>query len=177
MSIDQERYLPEMVRHVLYEVDEFRKDIERWQKLDKSDALWNSALEVALLHFRVLREFFLECPKNEGRDVCASYYVSDWENKTKDARAKYSVLEKCFINRVHRRLAHLTTERVSDKDTTWKRGEMLEATESLICSFKDSLAPPKSEWFAELKCRRIKQIVGDVSPGTESRTTYSFQFD
>jgi len=175
MSNAQELHLPEMVLHVLYEVDEFRKDIERWQMLDKNDALWNSALEVALLHFRVLREFFIECPKSEGRgDVCASHYVGDWENKTKDARAKYSVLGERFIKRVHRRLAHLTTDRYTEKDTAWERGEMLEAAEFLICSFKGSLAPPASEWFAKLERRRNRQIlVGDISPGTESRTTYS----
>ena len=65
-----------MAGHVSYEVDEFRKAVQMLSKLNNAELEWNATLESVLLHFRILRDFFIS--EGRGDDMCARHYVSDW---------------------------------------------------------------------------------------------------
>jgi hypothetical protein len=64
-----EEELREMARHVVYEIEEFGESIAECDRLRKTDLdlnrhLRNRALESVLLHFRNLRGFFIDQPKD-----------------------------------------------------------------------------------------------------------------
>jgi hypothetical protein len=156
--------LQQMAEHVLYEIKMFRKCFERWRALKEDDPDWNSALENALLHFRVLRDFFCSAP-NHGDDVVAADYLTQVEWKARQAPILAETKQE-----IDKRLAHLTRRRW--QAIRWKRGEMEEAMETLINSFTESLRLPESSWFAKLETKSLTSfIVGDVSNSTESVTT------
>jgi len=156
--------LQQMAEHVLYEINMFRKCFQRWRALKEDDPDWNSALENALLHFRVLREFFCSAP-HPGDDVVAADYLTRGEWKARQPPILAETKQE-----IDKRLAHLTRRRL--QATPWKRGEMEEAMETLINSFKGSLRLPESSWFAKLETKSLTSfIVGDISNGTESVTT------
>ena len=156
--------LHQMAEHVQYEIDMFRKCFKEWRALEEGSANWNSALENALLHFRVLREFFCSQQPKWPDDVIAAQYVAPagW-------RAPVDPILDETKEDVDKRLAHLTLRRLKAV-TAWKRGEMEAAVERLIKFFKNSLQHPKSEWFSRLEVNRSSTgiIVGDISPGTQS---------
>jgi len=158
--------LQQMAEHVLYEINMFRKCFERWRALKEDDLDWNSALENALLHFRVLREFFCSAPNpNHGDDVVAADYLNQVRWKAGQAPILAETKQE-----IDKRLAHLTRRRL--QAIRWKRGEMEEAMETLINSFKESLRLPESSWFAKLETKSLTSfIVGDISNSTESVTT------
>jgi len=47
-----------MAEHIQYELDEFRKSVQKLKGLKDSDVEWNPTIESVLLHFRILRAFF-----------------------------------------------------------------------------------------------------------------------
>jgi len=154
--------LEAMASHVVYEIDMFRRGFARWRTLHEDDPDWNPALENALLHFRVLREFFLDPPK-KADDVAASDYSEDWDPLLP------RILEDTK-EEIDKRLAHLTLQRLI-RPGPWKRGEMEAAMESLITSFKKSLVGREATWFFRLGVKSsAKIIVGDVCGSTESTT-------
>ena len=155
--------LQQMAEHVLHEINMFRKCFQRWRALKEDDPDWNSALENALLHFRVLREFFCSAPNpNHDDDVVAAHYLTqvEWNPRLAPILAETT-------QEINKRLAHLTKRRL--QAIPWKRGEMEEAMEALINSFKESLRPPESSWFAKLESKSLTSfIVGDISNSTVS---------
>jgi hypothetical protein len=58
-----------MAEHVVYEVKAFQSSIRALAALKKTDEAWNRTLESTLLHFRILRGFFIDDPK--GNDASA----------------------------------------------------------------------------------------------------------
>src|SRR5882672_10514136 len=103
-----------MADHVIYEIDQFRhatnKVRELQTKRQKNEAVskneWNIALESMLLHFRILRDFFQEKPKqkpnksNEKDDVTVRDYCGPWA----PTKAEVFSITKDDIDK---RLAHL----------------------------------------------------------------------
>jgi len=156
--------LQRMAGHVLYEIDMFRRSFAMWRALKEDDPSWNSTLEDALLHFRVLREFFCSTRKHED-DVVATDYVTQVEWKPPQAPILDETKEE-----IDKRLAHLTIKRL--QAIPWKRGEMQNAMETLIASFKGSLRVPESAWFGRLEAKSPASFaIGDISLSTVSITT------
>lgn len=131
--------LQEMAEQVLYELHAFRGAIEATAVLKKTDERWNRALESALLHFRILRGFFIDEPKNDD-DVSAKDYVSAWNPKADEIFNETKIpLDK--------RLAHLTWRRLPWSPGRWDLVAMKAAIGKLVELFKGSLAADRSAWF------------------------------
>jgi hypothetical protein len=160
--------LEKMVTHVLYEVDMFRSRFARWRSLRETHPDWNPVLESSLLHFRVLRDFFLSSARKCDDDVLAADYVTSAQWNPTAERIFAETKEE-----IDKRLAHLTTRRLQPP-MIWKRGEMESAIERLIASFKRSLSPPASGWFARLGSKRLSaSAANDESVSTETVIKYN----
>ncbi len=129
-----------MAEHVQYEIDEFRNAIRKLAGLKESGPDWNSRIELLLLHFRNLRDFFLDTTRIKD-DVLARDYVDSWNPKpdpifdqTREA--------------INKRLAHLTLTRLWPWNPPLK--EMNGAIESIISDFKQDLTPEQARWFPRL---------------------------
>ena len=160
--------LEKMATHVLYEVDMFRSCFARWRSLDAKDSDWNPVLESSLLHFRVLREFFLSRVRTHNDDVLASDYMNCpiWS----PTEAKIFAETK---DEIDKRLAHLTTRRLQPR-IIWKRGEMEVAMEDLVSKFKAGLCDKASVWFAKLQINRPRvELFQDESCSTASVIKYN----
>jgi len=144
----------------------FRRCFDRWRALNEKDPDWNSVLEGALLHFRVLRDFFLSSARKYDDDVLAADYVTPWNPPRQEIFAETK-------EEIDKRLAHLTTRRLQPA-MTWKRGEMESAIEQLIASFEGSLRAPESRWFAKLESKRLSASSGhDESVSTATVTRFN----
>ncbi len=146
-----------MAEHVQYEVDEFRNAIRRLDRLKKTDADWNSAIELALLHFRNLRDFFF-AKQTQPDDVLAPDYVAHWK-PTPD-----SVFEDTRKD-INKRLAHLTLARLTPWNPPLHR--MNNAVESLIRDFQRLLTREQASWFPRLVLKHI-MVLGEESYSTHS---------
>jgi hypothetical protein len=139
--------LREMAGHVVYEIEEFRESIAEFDRLTRLREIdgawnrhsWNRSLESVLLHFRVLRGFFIDPPKKA--DASARDYVAAWLpvedpifSKTKTA--------------LDQKLAHLTWNRVPWSPGNWDTVAMNAAIDKLFEEFKKSLTAPAADWFA-----------------------------
>jgi hypothetical protein len=142
-----------MAQHVVYEINEFRKVIEKLSKLKRGEADWNNTVESVLLHFRILRTFFFSEGKgNHPDDLFAEYYVSDWK-PTKDA------IFASTKDDIDKRLAHLSLRRREVEDFNWPMRKMNDAIENLISQFKKALKAPQATWFSRLSERPTISIV------------------
>jgi hypothetical protein len=151
--------LEKMAVHVMYEVDEFRKAIQKLPLLEESEREWNPTLESALLHFRVLRAFFLG-EKRGNDDVLAKHYVANWSAKTE------SVFETTRED-INKRLAHLTTGRL-DTAFSWPLDDMRSAIENCISAFKRGLVEPRRSWFADLGDAQVIRVFTRIDYRTDS---------
>ncbi len=151
-----------MAEHIIYEIDAFREGFECWRKLDEQAKksgvadLWerNRIVEQALLHFRVLREFFIYRtgiqPKHED-DVVAWDYTTNWDkelNRLVDNNTDLDGILKETKEAIDTRVAHVTTGRLTQGH--WKRGQMESTMNRLVMSFKKQLAADKVDWFSRL---------------------------
>jgi hypothetical protein len=138
--------LREMATHVQYEIDEFRKAIQGLNGIKETDADWNSTIELALLHFRNLRDFFV--PENSGRgdDLFARDYIATWnppiDQVFKDTREG-----------INKRLAHLTLTRLLPWNAPLEKMNM--AIEALVSNFEKRLIPEQATWFPRLELHKI----------------------
>ncbi len=153
--------LEKMAEHVIYEVDMFRQCLQGWRALNEKHPRWNLALENALIHFRVLREFFLCLTPKYDDDVVASDYIA----KGKWNPPQMPVLQSTK-DAIDKRLAHFATARLHSMN--WPRGEMEKAIEDLITSFKHSLGQPEAAWFSKLQAKSSGFVVGDDCSSTVS---------
>jgi hypothetical protein len=126
-----------MAEHVRHEVDEFRKAIQRLPTLEEDHPDRKSTIEVALLHFRNLRDFFFAPGKTD--DVFARDYIASW-NPEEDA------IFQATRRDLNKRLAHLTTWRLKE-ELPWKLDRMNSAIEELVSNFLNSLPPEEVSWF------------------------------
>lgn len=150
-----------MARHVQYEIDEFRKAIEDLPNLVGHYRDWNRSLESALLHFRILREFYF----NEGNrpdDVFAKDYVEGW------CPGRDPIFDVTKED-LDKRLAHLTRARLTDKK--WSElNQICSAIEGLISAFSGALSPERLSWFPRLLTSKVPMLaVTDASTLTVER--------
>jgi hypothetical protein len=137
--------LREMAGHVAYEVEQFRESVAECATLMTTGRVlnrnqWNRALESALLHFRILRGFFIDTPT--GKDASARDYVSTWSPNANPIFDKTRVA-------LNRRLSHLSWDRVPSTAQNWDLAAMKDAVERLFEEFKKALVAPASEWFTQ----------------------------
>ena len=128
----------------------------------RRDSAWNRALESALLHFRNLRAFFCGEGNHPQSDVFATHYVTSWNMKKDDP------VFKATLQRINKRLAHLTIERLEVQSDRPELDEMSAAIEKLISKFKESLSPTKAGWFPRLGKSTVQFILGPADNSTAS---------
>ena len=151
-----EATLRDMAVHVAYEIEELRNGFSDWHTSPTNPK--NVIVERALLHFRVLREFFLT-PANKTRhddDVVAAHYIADWSPQRK------TVFDDTK-DEIHKRLAHLSTHRLGCKEE-WPIGNMNLAIEELIETFVNALPHERRAWF-RLRSATTGIFVGEVANG------------
>lgn len=167
--------LREMARHVIYEIDGFRKGFEDWKELSNQEPspgreAFNKAVEVALLHYRTLLEFFLSKPwqvtvdENISIDVVATDYlhVSTPKNISKEAEE----LCEAYKARIDQQLFHISTGRRENQIwREWPTGMMKAKMECLIRRFKEDLPTERAAWFSSLATSLVEST-GEISNGT-----------
>ena len=166
--------LHKMSGHVRYEISEFKKGIEEFHRLiDTKDPARDRALESALLHFRVLRDFLLHQKEKYDDDVLAVHYVEAgiWKPK---------ITSKVFEEtRQHldKRLAHLSLRRIkeSEKEWNWPLDVMSKALGELIMQFYVSLPPDKRDWFKDLKQATVTVTFGLGAADSRTDSGGAFQ--
>ena len=152
--------LQRMAEHFGYEVREYRKAIVKLQQDLKGKPEWNPTLESALLHFRILRSFFLST--RHKLDVIAGDYIPDWK-PTSDA------VFDATRDDIDQRLAHLSMGRLNEA-FNWPLDDMDIAIEKLVSEFRKRLPPERSEWFANLDSQTIpvRATLGSMPCRTDS---------
>ena len=173
MPTDEE--LCKMSGHVHYEISEFKKGIEDFHHLrDTKDPARDRALESALLHFRVLRDFFLDLTVNSDDDVLAVHYVGAGSWKPKTSSKVFEETRK----HLNKRLAHLSLHRIkeSEKEWTWPLDEMNKALGELIAQFYVSLPSDKKDWFRDLKEETVTVTFGLGTANCRTDSGGVFQF-
>lgn len=150
-----------MTKHLVYEVCEYRKAVQELARL-KGKPEWNPRLESALLHFRVLREFFMARERKSGYDnVLARDYIRDWDPIN-------SQVFKGTKADIDKRIAHLSVRRLAE-DFDWPLDDMNNGIENLVSQFKRLLSPEHSELFSAL--------VAQTSPATATFTGMTCRTD
>jgi hypothetical protein len=138
-----EEDLLKMALHVLYEIEEFNEANAECDRLIESGLSnphsWNRTLESVLLHFRVLRGFFIDEPKKN--DASVNDYVPGWS-----PAIEYPVFSETRTA-LDQTLAHLTWNRLTPSPREWDRSMMRAAIDNVFQEFKKSLSSPASEWF------------------------------
>ncbi len=128
-------------------------------------AIANCALESFLLHYRALKEFLNDSPKQKSDDIKASDYVMGWKpTGTWLADTGETV-------RIHKRLAHITTTR-GNINGLWSPDQMkqqvLIAFDELIRVLPSHAKP----WFSVIE-KAIAEKKGTVTTGAISNSTVS----
>jgi hypothetical protein len=100
----------------------------------------NCAIESFLLHYRALREFFSNVPKTKSDTLKASDYVGMWQTSS------LWVAGQQKIDRIHKRLAHLSTSRTS-LDNNWDLAHMESNVLRTFEEFVSKLTPVRQTWF------------------------------
>jgi hypothetical protein len=138
--------LRDMGKHLVYEVNEYRNAIQALPEL-RGAPEWNPRLETSLLHFRVLRAFFLGKKRTYADDVLALHYIADWNPTEATVFADTK-------DDIDKRIAHLSTRRLME-NFDWPLHEMNIAIENLISQFKQLLSPERSGWFSKLVVKTV----------------------
>jgi hypothetical protein len=132
-----------MATDVLYEIAEFQRSVAALGSIDKTNEAWNRTLESVLLHFRVLRGFFIDPPQET--DVSAreyqNYMMVEW------SPVEDPIFSTTEIP-LNKKLAHLTWNRLPRSPGNWDIAAMKAAIERLFEDFKKFLTVPAAEWFA-----------------------------
>jgi hypothetical protein len=102
----------------------------------------NCAIESFLIHYRALREFFSSLPKTNPDNLKATDYLSAWQTSVK------WVTEQKEIDRIHKRLAHLSRKRTT-LDNNWGLAHMESNVSQTFEDFISKLAPDQQLWFHE----------------------------
>jgi len=161
--------LKAMASRVEYEVMEFRNAIRALSSLTNNDPKWNGAVESVLLHFRVLRAFFLNPKSVYKDDVLARDYIAKWNPN--EAKVFADTKED-----IDKRPAHLTTRRLLSAHN-WPMAEMCDALEQLILDFRNRLSSSQREWFPHLLgVRPAIALREQENYSTTSPTSYDVLF-
>jgi hypothetical protein len=161
-----EAELQEMVKHVQYEIDEFRRSFDALAQMgDKRPPEWNRTVESVLLHFRILRGFFLHEEYSDEDDVFAHHYVATtWPYERTLLKDLSNIFGKTKAP-LDKRLAHLTLERRSDYP--WRElNEMRDELERMVEEFRIALPEARAAWFPRLKRPTVRMFLGAADNST-----------
>jgi hypothetical protein len=103
----------------------------------------NCAIESFLLHYRALREFFSSIPKRIADNLKATDYLSTWQTSA------LWVTDQPEIDRVHKRLAHLSTKRTT-LNNKWDLAHMEWSVSQTFEDFIAKLTPAQQTWFQQV---------------------------
>ena len=167
--------LREMAGHVIWEIGRFRKAFHEWSELSNQaqptnpDSLYG-VIEIALLHYRALLEFFRSVPKQVCVDgkISVDIVATDYVGTSVSERLKTSGEElwKAYKSRIDQQLCHISTGRHESQIwRKWPTGIMKAKMEGLIRQFKESLPGERAVWFSSLTTS-VVESTGKVSNGT-----------
>jgi len=134
---------------------------------DSVRVIRNCAIESFLLHYRALREFFSSIPKRIADNLKAADYLATWHTSA------LWVTDQKEIDRIHKRLAHLSTKRTL-LDNNWDLAHMEWNVAQTVEDFISKLMPAQQVWFqqaAQLVQQRKPAIT--VVLGADSNSTAS----
>jgi len=127
----------------------------------------NCAIESFLLHYRALREFFSSHRKMKADNLKATDYLSTWQTSA------LWVIDQQEIDRIHKRLAHLSTLRTT-LDNNWDLPHMEWNVSQTFEEFVSKLTPVPQSWFQQatdlIKRRKPARA---VTLGADSNSTAS----
>jgi hypothetical protein len=152
--------LEQMAPHIKYEIDEYRRSMKDLQST-RGKPEWNRTLESTLLHFRVLRGFFLSEGKNNDSDVFAAHYIQAWKPNRDPIFGRTKVP-------IDKRIAHLTIERLQRPEQWNELDLMSSAIEKLILNFKNQLPAARKNWFADLDAAVLVAVLATANNSTQS---------
>jgi hypothetical protein len=146
-SLPDEQSLKLYAGHVIYEVRCFREALRGMDEVE-DPALNNVISEALLLHTRNLLEFFW--PNRRHPDgIYASHFTTRPPRigESEPVAGGRNVRE--LQRRLHRRLAHLSQARVTEKSVgeSWCIAELAESLRSELAHFVDGLPAHRSGWF------------------------------
>jgi hypothetical protein len=127
----------------------------------------NCAIESFLLHYRALREFFSSLQKKVADNLKGTDYLSTWQTSA------VWVTNQVDIDRIHKRLAHLSTKRTT-LDNNWDLAHMEWNVSQTFEDFISKLTPGQQLWFQEatdlIKQRKpaAQAVLGADSSSTAS---------
>jgi len=130
------RYEWEMLRYAYQQIQNQRNITE--------ERHINMLLEDFLLHSRVLRDFFVQEPKNKD-DVSASHFFDDpsiW-NSIKSSHCAYLQKNRTRLNKY---LAHLSYDRLNE-DKRWDIKKIFNEINNVWKAFYSILPPERRIWF------------------------------
>jgi hypothetical protein len=127
----------------------------------------NCAIESFLLHYRALREFFSSHQKIKGDSLKATDYLSTWQTS-----AVWVTYQK-EIDRIHKRLAHLSTLRTT-LDNNWDLAHMEWSVSQTFEDFISKLTPDQQVWFQQATdLMKQRKPAAAVVLGADSNSTAS----
>jgi hypothetical protein len=109
---------------------------------DPITVMRNCAIESFLLHYRALREFFSSHPKIKADNLKATDYLATWQTSA------VWVTNQTEIDRLHKRLAHLSTLRTT-LDNDWDLAYMESGVSRTFEDFISKLTPVEQTWFQD----------------------------
>lgn len=162
--------------HVCYELRAMvqARDLNDYAKkqidpkyVDAATVMRNCAIESFLLHYRTLREFFSNHPKLKADSLKAIDYFSTWQTSAA------WVTDQNEIERIHKRLAHLSTQRAS-LDSNWDLAHMEWNVSQTFEDFVSKLTPTQQAWFqAATDLIKQRKPITAVVLGADSNSTAS----
>lgn len=127
----------------------------------------NCAIESFLLHYRALREFFSSIQKRADYDLKATDYLSTWQT------CAIWVTDQKDIDRIHKRLAHLSTKRTT-LDNNWDLAHMQGNVLHTFEEFISKLTPARQIWFQQVTdLIKQRKPAAAVVLGADSNSTAS----
>jgi hypothetical protein len=124
------------------DLNQFAKQQADPQYADAVLVMRNCAIESFLLHYRALSEFFSSIPKRIADNLKAADYLSTWQTSA------VWVTDQSEIDRIHKRLAHLSTKRTT-LDNNWDLAHMEWSASQTFEDFISKLPPAQQLWFRD----------------------------
>jgi hypothetical protein len=137
------------------------------QHADSVLVMRNCAIESFLLHYRALREFFSSIPKRIADNLKVTDYLTAWQTST------VWVTNQTEIDRIYKRLAHLSTKRTT-LDNNWDLAHMEWSVSQTFEEFIGKLPPAQQPWFQQAtELIKQRKPTTAVVLGADSNSTAS----
>jgi len=144
-------FFKDLAPHVIYELRAMVA-AQQLYHADPDSRPGTFALEAFLIHVRCLHEFFTQDERKHPKNMYAwDYFASaaEWASH----RPAPAVLTPDMVDRLHRRLAHLSRDRVTwaseekAKPWEWPVDELADAILGYALAFVNALPSPRAGWF------------------------------